>query len=435
MSTISSFSLLTLGLFSTWQMLLFWAAVYLLIAGFREKRRLRPALRNALLLLLCFADYTLFQCTVGYTSQNPVTETMIRIVARYAALPAACLPAACILLTAIELSLILSMRRWYDTHITSASIKETIETIPVGVCAFEPDGRIILRNRTMEQLCRGLTGLPLLNGNEFVRQIAEKRAEDAGSAVSLPGGGVWSFTQDDLRDGNARFTLLIAYNVTEAYRKTQMLAERQKTVRELNRKLMAYSRQIEQVITQQEILNAKVRIHDDLGTGLLGIRRCIVSCGSGGERAELLQRLLGNIRFLQQEAVQEAQDEYALILSTAEELGVAVRISGALPQAEPNRHIIAAAIHECFTNIIRHTDGDTLSVGITEDEAALTARFTDNGSQPVAAVAETGGLRSLRDLTERAGGTMRISAAPRYCLSITLPKEGEHHGLPCSDRG
>lgn len=435
MRPISSLSMFILGILSSWQMLLFWTSLYILISGFRDKRRINRILRNILLLLLCFADYTLFQCTVGYTSRNPVTPTMIRIVAWYAALPALALVAVCILLTAVEAFLILSMRRWYNTHITSASIKETVEKLPVGICAFEPDGKITLRNTVIEQLCRSLTGLPLLNGIEFVQSLTEKKSDFADFTVVLSDYGVWSFTKDEICGGKTCFTLLVAYNVTEAYRKAQMLAERQKTVQELNRNLLAYNKQIEQVITQQEILNAKVRIHDELGSGLLAIKRYLVSGGTDKERAELLERLKGNILFLQQEALPDEQDEYSLILSTAENLGVSVLVSGTLPQTEPNKHVIATAIHECFTNVIRHTNGNTLYVGITEEEHTITAQFTDNNTQPVTEAAETGGLCSLRDLAERAGGKMQISAVPQYCLTITLPKEAEKYGIPSFDRG
>lgn len=435
MKPISSLSMLAFGLLDSWQMVQFWLCVYILIVGLRDKRRMNSGLRNALLLLLCFVHYTLFQCNVAFTAQNSHWETMLSAVEWYVALPVLLVVGICLVLTAVEVYLFFSMRRWYNTHITSASIKETIETLPVGICAFEPSGTITLKNKTMEQLCRSLTGSPLLNGNELVQTLAEQKSDLTDFAVPLPNAGVWSFTKDEICHKRGNFTLLIAYNVTEAYQKTQMLAQRQKTVEELNKKLLAYNKQIEQVITQQEILNAKVRIHDALGASLLGIRRYLVSGGTEAERAEMLERLRENVRFLQQEAAPRLEDEYSLILSTAEDLGVTVRISGTLPRTEPNKHILATAIHECFTNILRHTNGDTLLVEITEDDHSLTARFTDNNTRPVREIAETGGLRSLRDLTEGAGGKMEITPTPQYALTITLSKEARTYGISGFDRG
>lgn len=435
MRPISSLSFLTLGILSSWHVLLFWGSVYILIFGFQEKRRMHPVLRNTLLLLLCSVNYSLFQLIVGYTSRNPVTETVIRIVAQFSELPVLGLAAAEIFLTITEAVLIRSTHQWYNTHITSASVKETIETLPVGICVFEADGKITLRNNTMDQLCRSFMGIPLLNGNEFVQRLTEKRSDASMFTVALPGNEVWSFTKDEIRNGKSCFTLLAAYNVTEAEQKTKMLAGRQKMVKELNRKLLAYNEQIEQIAAQQEILNAKVRIHDELGSGLLAIKHYLVSGGSDEERAELLERLKGNISFLQQEEIHDAEDEYALVLSTAENLGVSVRISGTLPQSEPGKHIMASAIHECFTNIIRHTNGDTLYVSIGDDDSAVTAWFTDNNTRIIDEISETGGLRSLRDLIEQAGGEMRITKEPRFCIAITLPKRGENYGISCSYSG
>lgn len=423
MSPLSALPMLVLSLLSCWHMLLFWASIYIMISGCRDRRHITPFLRNVLLVLLCFTSYTLFQCTIGFTTQNSSTALMIHIVEQYAKLPAGGIIAVCILMTAIEVYLILSANRWYNTHITSASIKETIETLPVGICAYEDNGKVILRNKTMEQLCRTLMGLPLLNGNEFVQMLSEKKSNLTDFAVSLPDYGVWSFTMDKIREENVCFTLLIAYNVTEEYQKTQILSERQKTLQELNRKLLNYNKRIESVITENEILNAKIHIHDELGLDLLSIKHYLASGGSAKERDDLLVRLRRNIRFLQQEAFSVEKDEYSLILSTSEKLGVSVCISGTLPQTEPNKHIIATAIHECFTNIIRHTDGDRLYVQITEENHTVTVQFSDNNTQSVSEIAETGGLGSLRTLTEGVGGKMILTTSPSYILIITLPKE------------
>ena len=412
MMPISSLSMLAFGILDSWQMAQFWLCVYILIVGLRDRRHINSGLRNGIMLLLCAVHYTVFQCSVAFTAQNSHSAIVLSVVERYVALPVLLVVGVCLVLTVVEVYLFFSMRRWYNTHITSASIKETIETLPVGICAFEPSGKITLKNKTMEQLCRSLTGLPLLSGNELVHTLSEKKSDLTDFAVSLPDAGVWSFTKDEIHHKSGDFTLLIAYNVTEAYQKTQMLAQRQKTVEELNEKLLAYNKQIEQVITQQEILNAKVRIHDELGASLLGIRRYLVSGGTEAERADMLERLRENVRFLQQEAAPRVEDEYSLILSTAEDLGVIVRINGMMPQSQPNKHILATAIHECFTNILRHTNGDTLFVEIREGDNTFTARFTDNNTRPVSAVAETGGLRSLRDLTEGAGGPWKLPRNP-----------------------
>lgn len=418
-----------IGFICCWQLILLGGSIWIMIVGMRERRRINPAVRNIFFVLLCVANYVLFQFTASFISKNIISEKNARIVNEFAEIPIWCLLAICFVLTVIEVWILHFINHWYNTHITSASIKEIIETLPVGICVYEESGKITLKNSTMEQICRRIAGNALLNGNEFMQILRENKSKLADFAVELGEYGIWSFTYELLEDKNNLFHMLIAYNVTEAYEKTRMLHEKQKTVQELNRKLTEYNERIKSVITAQEILNAKIRIHDEMGEGLLAIRRYLTVGGTQKERADMLERLQKNVLFLQQDSDKNAADEYTLILSTANNLGVRVVVDGILPKTEPHKHIIATAIHECFTNILRHTDGDTLFVEAARENDTLTVVFTDNNSKTAENISEKGGLGSLRVLTEKAGGQMRIITEQQYKLEITLPKEFDGYDL------
>ncbi len=418
-----------IGFICCWQLLLLCASVWIMIVGMRERRRMNPVLRNIFFVLLLGANYFLFQCTASYISHSMVFDETIRFVENFAKIKIWLLIVICVVLTVIEVWILIFVNHWYNTHISSASIKEIIETLPVGICAYEKSGKVTLKNSTMEQICRHLSGTALLNGNEFMQLLKENKSNLADFAVELKDYGIWSFTNEELRDKNNIFHMLIAYNVTEAYEKTRMLHEKQKTVQELNVKLTEYNRRVKSVITAQEILNAKIRIHDELGEGLLAIKRYITVGGTEKERIDMLERLQKNVLFLQQDSVKAAGDEYALMLTTANNLGVKVMLEGELPKQEPAKHIIATAIHECFTNILRHTDGDTLFVSAHETADSQIVVFTDNNSRSIQNISEKGGLGSLRALTEQTKGTMQILSEPGFKLIITLPKEYEGYGL------
>lgn len=83
---------------------------------------------------------------------------------------------------------------------------------------------------------------------------------------------------------------------------------------------------------------------------------------------------------------------------------------------------VAQAIEQCAANTVRHADGDTLSVTLTETSAHCTAAFRNNGNPPAHPVAETGGLLYLRRAAEEAGGTMTVRSEPVFLLTISLPK-------------
>ncbi|NLD82897.1 MAG: hypothetical protein GX637_01915, partial [Clostridiales bacterium] len=123
-----------------------------------------------------------------------------------------------------------------------------------------------------------------------------------------------------------------------------------------------------------------------------------------------------------------------LMLETAEKLGVRILLSGELPATEPQKHVIATALHECITNTLRHARGDELRVSIEEKDGVIRAAFTSNGEQPAEKVQEKGGLSSLRILAQNAGGNMVLSASPVFSVILLLPKEVPH-ALQSADRG
>ena len=331
--------------------------------------------------------------------------------------------------------------RYARRQITPGSIKEAADGLPTGLCFYREGGRVVLINRAMERLARAVTGSALRNGAAFWERL---RAGDVapgcqipvrgeGSVVVLPDGAAWQFSRKETRRGKWAAVMLTATDVTEFYTKTLALREAREKVVALNRRLTDYNREIVALTTEREILEAKVKIHDELGSDLLAIRSYLFRGGTEEERRAIVERLRLNISFLKSGFSPAARDEYELMLETAETLGVHVAVEGELPQWEPAKHILAVAIHECFTNILRHAGGGTLCLAVSQRAGRLAAVFANDGAPPNGPIREKGGLRSLRSLVERAGGRMEVAAEPRFSLTLDLPKE-DAYGLPSDDR-
>lgn len=362
----------------------------------------------------------------------------------------------CALCTLIVVWGIISERRWHRTHLSNMSVKYAVDALTTGICCYDEKGRVLLRNRTMESLHWAMAGSALLNGISYESMVfspvqgeetlrgfrlvktGEKRI------VLLPDGKVYEFSREELADPRRKKNgkkeyILTAAEVTQEYRQTQMLLDRQETVTELNRKLRAYNQEILSVITAKEVLNAKVKIHDELGATLLRIRKYLEHANAPEtpewqdrkelERSVILDSLQQNLTFLQREPQPGEQDEYALLLRTAQQLDVSIEIEGALPEEEKIRTIFVTALHECLTNTIRHARGNRVRVTISEDGQQVQARYTNNGAAPESEIAETGGLRSLRALVEQGGGTMEIRWKGGFLLMISLNKGGAGYGI------
>ena len=425
------------SIFGLLNLLLFFACVIPAALSIRQKRwLLLPGL--ALLAVVYIQE----QCAVMIIYQNMRGKAARTLCDWFSALPPEALIAALLAELIGFLLLLRSVIRFEKRQITSMSVKEAVDSLPEGVCMYLPGGQVILINQTMECLCRQAAGSMPINGEQLRDRLfsgdllpgCERIWAGDTPVIILPERTVWALAEHTAPYQNGTVRRLLASDVTEAYQKTLSLRQMQSALAALNERLTAYNREIVALTAEKELLDARLRLHDQMGEDLLTMKRFIRQGGTEEEQRVIEAMLRRNVSFLKTGRQSEKRDEYALMLETAEKLGVQIHISGTLPQTEPQKHIVAAAIHECFTNTLRHAHGDTLRLAVTEQDNQIILRFTNNGRQPKDPIRETGGLASLRALTERAGGALTIAVHPRFTVTLTLPKEVPY-GLSGIDRG
>lgn len=339
----------------------------------------------------------------------------------WGSLPLVLVITALVMITILELKVFEDNRKWVREHITATSIKEAIDNLPVGICCYEYNGQVVLKNYRMERICRAYTGEPLLNAVTFLNEITKgSKQTEKGNILQLENGEVFTFSDRTIRDKDSNLRMLSLVDITEQYKYTKTLEEKQQLIAKLNDELVLYGKRIVDSITAREILDAKVKIHDELGVNLLASKRYILSGGTDEERRNIETALRRNLQYLKQEKENVAIDEYSVILETAKKLEIKINLIGKLPKEESLRHIIVTGIHECLTNTIRHAMGDELTIKLEENESGIWAEFTNNGKAPAGEIKERGGLLLLRTLVEKQGGTMVIDSIPQFVLKLTL---------------
>lgn len=333
-------------------------------------------------------------------------------------------------ITVIEVFIFNQNRKWERDNITPSSIKEAIDNLPIGICCYEPNGQVMMKNNMMENICLAYTGDSLLNAVLFRNALhSDNHHTEDEVVVTLDDDKVFSISDHSFSDEEPMLRVMTAADITEQYQNTRRLKSQQEIVVKLNKELSDYGKQIVSNITAKEVLNAKVKIHDELGANLLAIKRYILNGGSTEERIAIENILHKNLQYLKNEMTVIEKDEYAVILDTAEKLDMKINVIGELTETQPQRHVIVTGIHECLTNTIRHAGGDELTVVLEEDANMLIARFTNNGKTPEGEIKERGGLALLKALTEKSEGTMQILWNPKFELIIKLPKEVTRHAL------
>ena len=412
--------------------LLFFGAVVVVAFLVRQKRS--RELRLAVPMLV--STYICEQCFDLDLSGAAYSETAVKIREMLLSVPTVVPLLYCIAMAVLEAMLLNNIHRHKYERITGMSIKEAMDGFPDGVLCYAPKGRVMLVNQAMKEFCRQMTGDELVNGDLFTQQMMSGQIRPGCRIVTvgdenvfvLPDETVWKINLQDIPFEDSEVRMLTASEITEEYRKTEELRTMQKGLAALGERLAKVNREIVDLTAEREMLNAKIRIHDEMGKNLLIVKHFILNGGTESEKAAMIGSLYQNVSFLMKDLPAAARDECELMIDTASRLGVKVFVTGTIPNCKPQRHILATAIHECFTNTLRHAHGNELYMNIEDDGGRLRVVLTNNGNKPAGEIEERGGLALLRDLTEREGGRMTILKNPSYAVVLELPKE-EYYGI------
>lgn len=310
-----------------------------------------------------------------------------------------------------------------SSMLTLGSLKESLDTLQDGVCFFEKDGQTLLINTQMNRLSGELFHSEILNGERFWEEL-QKRSSDP---VQTKDGKIWDFRRKALVVRKSVVHELIACDVTEQYNLRKELEKRNRSLGEINERLRLYGQEADRITRDQEILAAKIRLHDELGRSLLSFRSYLSLPKEQRDRDGLLRLWYYNIAALRNEASpSKKRDGWTLLQQAAEAVDVKILLDGSLPKEEKTESIIIMAIHECLTNTVKHAAGNELYVRIGDNGTWIIAEIKNNGNPPTHTVKESGGLLNLRCTVEKAGGMMVIESVPRFILQVTLPT-GEDH--------
>lgn len=335
-----------------------------------------------------------------------------------------------ILAAGIEIIFILILYHSKKNVLASGAVKESLDALPDEVCFSDMDGQPLLVNTQMQRISGELFHTEILNAELFLdnlKSVNHEEGDDPAIVATTKDGKVWHFHQNVLQVRQSGIQELVANDVTEQYCLSQELKKRNKSLAQINERLQLYSREVERVTREKEILTAKVHVHDDVGRSLLAFRSYLVQSPEKRNREELLLLWRHTVAVMRNEIDSFQQtDEWKLLMKAAEAVDVEIIKDGELPEDKGRREILIAVIHECLTNTVKHANGNRLYLSVRSEGTADIAELTNNGKQPSEQIKETGGLKNIRYTVEAAGGAMTIKSTPRFMLQVELPKGEEY---------
>ena len=322
----------------------------------------------------------------------------------------------------------LNCHRFIYTHLTDSSIKETIDLLPAGILISLPDGTVEMSNVQMNDLCEELTNRPLTNANQFWKTI--KASGESGQSHVLirseEDDDALLFSRSPIMIEKQEYVQILATDVTERYQAIEEVQEKNRQLREYQNRMKSYQQLAAQTIRSEEILNARRIVHDQEGHALLTARYYLEHPENVNPEALLLMLRQTN-EFLLREAEDTEESDTDPIedaASMAGAIGVKIVISGDPPTDPKLRSLVGYAMRECAANTVKHGHGDFLFVSTERFPEGLKVRLINNGIEPTEPIRESGGLLSLRHMTEEAEGKMIIETKPSFTVELTLPGPG-----------
>ena len=306
------------------------------------------------------------------------------------------------------------------------SVKEAFDNLPSGICFFDKNGILTLCNHQMYRVFFALTGKDLQSLSELQEFLNDNTAtQSRENQVFLQDDKTaWRFTLETITTSDKKiYTQVIASDVTELYSKTKELEQDNIALVQYSKRMRRLFANTIALIREEEILNMKMRVHDDIGRSVISTRRFLQQ---NRPMEELdLTPWKNAVSLLRHEVeLSEEQDAVAGLMSAAYSIGIKIILDGSLPKNAAGE-ILISAIRECMTNAVRHAGAKELYVHITGDENTAVAVITNNGAVPNGEITLGGGLTSLKLRIEKCGGTMRVKHSPQFELTVSIPLTSE----------
>ena len=323
-------------------------------------------------------------------------------------------------------------------NLSSTSIKQAFDNLNSGICFADSKGKIVLINYLMSDIIYSIIGRypqTLFEFYEVLESLPERtdrtempvdslKSDNNLKVIKISNGSVWSFRITDLEANKLiGYKQVTALNVTEINEVNEKLAKENAHLKKTNKELNNMLEQLADHIREQEILELKMKIHNDIGTSLIAITNIMKDNGTALNDTESVDKQLKTLK----NAVSYFADNHRKrnntldeVILQAERMKVLVRVDGEIPDDETFMRIITIAVRESVTNCIHHAGGNELAVKIDKDTAHYIIRITNNGNAPKGKTAEGGGLSALRKAVETAGGEMSIEYIPAFVLTIDL---------------
>ena len=196
----------------------------------------------------------------------------------------------------------------------------------------------------------------------------------------------------------------------------------------MNEELKTYGLKIDEAVRRQEMLQARINIHDEMN------RLMLSTIAADLEDAEELSRIFTlwerNALLL---CMETHRNENAMkqLEELANALGIQLLWENDLSEKlTPKQHeLLFIAAQEAITNAVKHAQASRMKVSFAETQDEISCIFENDGTMPKNEIRFTGGLANLAVLAKEQNAEVSAKIDKTFILSLVLYNLKEVHGF------
>ena len=209
--------------------------------------------------------------------------------------------------------------------------------------------------------------------------------------------------------------------MTELYKKNELLEQETISLQKMNESLRRYNQNIEETVRKQEILDAKVYIHDEMNRLMLVTTANAETPMSEEDFEEILTLWRNNAILLGNEADKSNSNvDITGIDRLANLLGIQLKWEGEDRSTIPDsiRESFIMVVREAIANAMKHAEAKNITIRIHKKDEKLLIRISNDGKLPERKISLGGGLTNIKRMVEEKKGQFEVEINEQFNMNV-----------------
>ena len=306
----------------------------------------------------------------------------------------------------------LSLYEYQKNNITTLSIKEALDLLPIGICFADKKNKIIFNNKTMINILKFNNIDSRIKVIDLWDEIKSKDTifDDENTALLKYNDDVFMIVLDKTNDLEYQIK---ATNINAEYEIINEIMVANSKLEEQEKSLKDYIVKIEEIERQKSLLRVKGRIHDVFAQRLSIIHQYLDNEDIKNISNEEIKKLLIDMtKDIKEENELNYEDIKNNIISSYSLIGMKIEFIGDI--SSPKQNAVLKIVREAATNALRHGGASELKV-LCENNIIT---ITNNGVEPKM-IKEGNGIKNMKFIAKENKIDLEIGLNP-YKIIIKL---------------